>query len=81
MLHDLTQNTGQRDWPIICGVSSITFLKRELTPAVFQSFWLLVTGVIWFLNSFKTTGLISSGPEALSILRFPSKFRIPFVAI
>ena len=37
-----------------------------------------ITGEISFLNSFKTMGLISSGPEALSVLRFANNFKIPF---
>ena len=67
-------------------------LKRRLTLAVAQSFgsWPVckdfsditwITGEISFLSSFiyfKTMGLISFGPVALSVLRFANNFKILF---
>ena len=35
-------------------------------------------GAISFLSSLSTVGLISSGPDVLSVLRFDRSFRIPF---
>ena len=40
-----------------------------------------ITGVISFLSSFKTNGLMSSGPAALSTFKFDNNFKIPFAFI
>ena len=35
MLDDLTQITGQRNWPVVCGVISITFLVKGTHSSCF----------------------------------------------
>ena len=90
MLHYLTQDTCKGDGSVIGSRDLSPFLKRGVTLADVQSlgtvpFWrdlskkIFSMGASSSLSSFRTTGLILSGPAAFRGLRFFNKFRIPAV--